>query len=50
METLLGKFDNLIDEQAVKMTDEEFQAAEKKFNQVTEKVRRFDPRGAVKIK
>ena len=39
METLLDKFDGLIDEQAAEMTDEEFQTAEKKFNAVIEKAR-----------
>ena len=39
METLLDEFDGLIDEQAAKMTAEEFQAAQKKFNVVIEKAR-----------
>lgn len=38
-EALVSKFDELIEEQAGKMTDAEFKAAEKDFNRVIERVR-----------
>lgn len=39
VEALTARFSTLIEEQAAKMTDEEFKAAEKDFNEVVEKVR-----------
>lgn len=39
IETLSDKFTAMIEEQAGKMTDEEFKAAEKDFNGVVERVR-----------
>jgi hypothetical protein len=39
IDALTNKFSALIEEQAAKLTDEEFKAAEKSFNRVVEKVR-----------
>lgn len=39
VKALTARFGALIEEQAAKMSDEEFKAAERNFNQVIEKVR-----------